>query len=463
MSEAAQSLADGALVHATAKPVQREAGRPGAVVVGQGGVPTEGYIRRISPAYGTANPGGTGQMRKQKAGTGTGEQGTDRACCLCLFPGPGSRRTPPPATSHGRSAASKPFWQVDGRRSNGQGDIVHILVCGGAGYIGSHACVALAERGHRFFVADSFVNSSPAVLQRLERLTGAPVASRHVDLRDRQAVAELFAGQSFDAVMHFAALKAVGESCERPLDYFDNNIGGTIHLLQAMKTAGVRRLVFSSSATVYGDPERVPVREDARLQITNPYGRTKLVMEQLIGDLCQSDASFRAANLRYFNPVGAHPSGTIGEDPGGPPNNLMPYICQVAVGLREKLRIFGADYPTPDGTGVRDYIHVTDLARAHVEALDYLLRTDRSITVNLGTGHGVSVLGLVHAFQQASGREIPYEIVARRPGDVAEVYADPTLAQQLLGWRATQDVDAMCRDAWRWQSMNPCGYAASAG
>lgn len=340
---------------------------------------------------------------------------------------------------------------------------MRILVCGGAGYIGSHTCVALAERGYRFVVADSFVNSSPLVLQRLERLIGAPVAFRRVDLRDRAAVAALFAGQSFDAVVHFAALKAVGESCERPLDYFDNNIGGTIHLLQAMKTAGVRRLVFSSSATVYGDPDRVPVREDARLQITNPYGRTKLVMEQLIGDLCESDAAFRAANLRYFNPVGAHPSGTIGEDPGGPPNNLMPYICQVAVGLRDRLRIFGADYPTPDGTGVRDYIHVTDLARAHVEALDYLLHADRSITVNLGTGHGVSVLGMVHAFQHASGREIPYEIVARRPGDVAEVYADPTLAQQLLGWRAALDVDAMCRDAWRWQSMNPRGYGASAG
>ena len=259
--------------------------------------------------------------------------------------------------------------------------------------------------------------------------------------------------------MHFAALKAVGESCEKPLDYFDNNIGGTIALLQAMKAAGVRRLVFSSSATVYGDPDRVPVREDAPLSVTNPYGRTKLVMEQLIGDLCQSDDAFRAANLRYFNPVGAHPSGLIGEDPNGPPNNLMPYVCQVAVGRRDKLRVFGGDYPTVDGTGVRDYIHVMDLARAHADAIEYLQRADRSLTVNLGTGQGVSVLEMVQAFERASGREVPYEIVARRSGDVAEVYADPTLARQLLGWRAQLDLNAMCQDAWRWQSMNPQGYS----
>jgi UDP-glucose 4-epimerase len=259
--------------------------------------------------------------------------------------------------------------------------------------------------------------------------------------------------------MHFAALKAVGESCERPLDYFDNNISGTISLLQTMQYAGVRRLVFSSSATVYGDPERVPVREDARLQVTNPYGRTKLVMEELIQDLCASDPGFRAANLRYFNPVGAHGSGLIGEDPAGIPNNLMPYICQVAVGRREKLQVFGDDYPTPDGTGVRDYIHVLDLARAHADALDYLLLADRNLTVNLGTGRGVSVLDLVKGFEKASGRQIPYEVVARRPGDVAEVYADPSLARELLGWEARLDVDAMCRDAWRWQSMNPQGYA----
>lgn len=336
---------------------------------------------------------------------------------------------------------------------------MRILVCGGAGYIGSHTCTVLAERGHALVVADSFVNSSPRALERLARITGQEVAWRKVDLRHRDQVAGLFADAPFDAVVHFAALKAVGESCRRPLDYFDNNIGGTIHLLQAMQAAGVRRLVFSSSATVYGDPDGVPVREDARLQVGNPYGRSKLVAEQLIGDLCASDPAFRAANLRYFNPVGAHASGLIGEDPGGIPNNLMPYICQVAVGRRERLQVFGGDWPTVDGTGVRDYIHVMDLARAHADAIDYLVREERSLTVNLGTGRGVSVLELVRAFARASGREIPHEIVARRDGDVAEVYADPSLARRLLGWRAELDVDAMCRDAWRWQSMNPDGYA----
>ncbi len=336
---------------------------------------------------------------------------------------------------------------------------MRILVFGGAGYIGCHTCVVLAERGHQVVVADNFSNSSPRAIERLQQVIGAPVEFHRVDLRDRAALSGLFTAHRFDAVVHFAALKAVGESCEKPLDYFDNNIGGTIALLQAMKAAGVRRLVFSSSATVYGDPDRVPVREDAPLRVTNPYGRTKLVMEQLIGDLCQSDDSFRAANLRYFNPVGAHPSGLIGEDPNGPPNNLMPYVCQVAVGRRDKLRVFGGDYPTIDGTGVRDYIHVMDLARAHVDAIEYLQRADRSLTVNLGTGQGVSVLEMVQAFERASGRAVPYEIVARRSGDVAEVYADPTLARQLLGWRAQLDLNAMCQDAWRWQSMNPQGYS----
>ncbi|HZF99173.1 MAG TPA: UDP-glucose 4-epimerase GalE, partial [Pseudoxanthomonas sp.] len=241
----------------------------------------------------------------------------------------------------------------------------------------------------------------------------------------------------------------------------DNNISGTVNLLQAMKRADVRRLVFSSSATVYGDPEQVPVTESARLQVTNPYGRTKLVMEHLIEDLCTYDLGFRAANLRYFNPVGAHASGLIGEDPTGIPNNLMPYICQVAVGRRERLQVFGGDYPTVDGTGVRDYIHVVDLARAHADALDYLVREDRSLTVNLGTGQGISVLELLRAFERASGRTIPYEIVARRPGDVATVFADPSMAERLLGWKAALDVDAMCRDAWRWQSANPQGYASN--
>ncbi|MEP6634821.1 MAG: UDP-glucose 4-epimerase GalE [Luteimonas sp.] len=336
---------------------------------------------------------------------------------------------------------------------------MRILVCGGAGYIGSHTCVLLAERGHRLLIADNLANSSPEVFDRLRTITGAPVDFRRVDLRNRAATAALFDGEAFDAVVHFAALKSVGESCERPLEYFDNNIAGTIHLLQAMKAAGVPRLVFSSSATVYGDPDSVPVREDAPLRVTNPYGRTKLVMEQLIGDLCANDPEFRAINLRYFNPVGAHASGLIGEDPAGIPNNLMPYICQVAVRQRPRLRIFGGDWPTVDGTGVRDYIHVVDLARAHADALDYLVRADRNATINLGTGRGISVLELVRAFADASGRDIPYDIVERRAGDVAEVYADPGLAHALLGWRAELDVDAMCRDAWRWQSMNPNGYA----
>jgi UDP-glucose 4-epimerase len=336
---------------------------------------------------------------------------------------------------------------------------MRIMLCGGAGYIGAHTCVELMARGHDVVIVDSLVNSSRRVLERIGEIVGSRPAFHDLDVRDRSGMAAVFAGNRFDAVMHFAALKAVGESCERPLDYFDNNISGTISLLQTMRHAGVRRLVFSSSATVYGDPERVPVREDARLQVTNPYGRTKLVMEELIQDLCASDPGFRAANLRYFNPVGAHGSGLIGEDPAGIPNNLMPYICQVAVGRREKLQVFGDDYPTPDGTGVRDYIHVLDLARAHADALDYLLLADRNLTVNLGTGRGVSVLDLVKGFEKASGRQIPYEVVARRPGDVAEVYADPSLARELLGWEARLDVDAMCRDAWRWQSMNPQGYA----
>lgn len=337
---------------------------------------------------------------------------------------------------------------------------MRILLCGGAGYIGGHTCVELTARGHEVVVADNLVNSSALALQRLQQVIGAPLPFHRVDMRDSAGLDALFSAQRFDAVMHFAALKSVGESCERPLDYFDNNISGTINLLKAMRRAGVRRMVFSSSATVYGDPEHVPVAEDARLQVTNPYGRTKLVMEHLIEDLCRHDPGFRAANLRYFNPVGAHPSGLIGEDPAGVPNNLMPYICQVAVGKREHLQVFGGDYPTVDGTGVRDYIHVLDLARAHADALDYLVGQDQSLTVNLGTGHGVSVLQLLQAFERASGREVPYRIVNRRPGDVAEVYADSSMAQRLLGWKAELDVDAMCRDAWRWQSMNPDGYAA---
>lgn len=338
---------------------------------------------------------------------------------------------------------------------------MRILVCGGAGYIGSHACLVFAERGHEVVIADSFVNSSPVVCDRLARLAGRTLDVRRVDLRDGAAVHALLQADRYDAVVHFAALKAVGESCERPLDYFENNIGGTIHLLQAMAACGVKQLIFSSSATVYGDPDSVPVGEDARLEVTNPYGRTKLVMEQLIGDLCVADPEFRAVNLRYFNPVGAHPSGLIGEDPAGIPNNLMPYICQVAAGRRECLNVYGGDWPTPDGTGVRDYIHVMDLAGAHADALDYLQRQGCTATVNLGTGRGISVLELVHAFERASGQRIPHRIVARRAGDVAEVYADPSLARSLFGWRAAHGLEAMCRDAWRWQAQNPEGYRPS--
>jgi len=347
---------------------------------------------------------------------------------------------------------------------------MRILVCGGAGYIGSHTCVALVERGHTPVIADNFSNSVPAVLRRLERLVGRSLEAHRVDVRDAAAMDALMARGHFDAVVHFAALKSVGESCARPLEYFDNNIGGSVVLLKAMAAHGVSRLVFSSSATVYGQPERLPLDEAARLAVTNPYGRTKLVVEQLIDDACAADPRLAAISLRYFNPVGAHPSGLIGEAPNGTPNNLMPYICQVAQGLRAELEIFGGDWPTVDGTGVRDFIHVMDLARAHVDALDALGRLDSGVledvdaalrghnTINLGVGRGVSVLELVRAFEAASGRRIPYRIVGRRPGDVAEVYADARLAEQLLGWKAELGVARMCEDAWRWQSQNPNGF-----
>ncbi|GAA4781076.1 UDP-glucose 4-epimerase GalE [Lysobacter hankyongensis] len=346
---------------------------------------------------------------------------------------------------------------------------MRILVCGGAGYIGSHTCVVLAERGHEVVIADNFSNSAPAVLDRIARLIGRAPEAHRIDVRDADALARLFAADrsdaaSFDAVIHFAALKSVGESCVRPLEYFDNNVSGTIALLRAMRAAGVGRLVFSSSATVYGAPSSLPIDESAPLSVTNPYGRTKLIVEQILEDACAADPGWRAISLRYFNPVGAHPSGLIGEAPSGVPNNLMPYICQVAVGLRERLQVYGGDWPTVDGTGVRDYIHVMDLAHAHAHAIEALGRISDPLhghrTINLGVGRGISVLELVRAFEAASGRAIPYEIVGRRPGDVAEVYADPRLADTLLGWRAERDVDAMCRDAWRWQSMNPAGYAA---
>ena len=334
-----------------------------------------------------------------------------------------------------------------------------ILVCGGAGYIGSHTCVALIERGHEVLVYDNLANSSRVAVDRIGEITGCEVPFVLGDIRDRPKLESAMA-DGVDAVVHFAALKAVGDSCVDPLTYFENNISGTITLLQAMVATGLSRLVFSSSATVYGDPDTVPVTEDAPLRVTNPYGRSKLVMEDLIGDLCVARPDFRASLLRYFNPVGAHSSGKIGEDPAGIPNNLMPFISQVAVGSRARLNIFGGDYPTRDGTGVRDYIHVVDLAEAHVSALQRLLDEDAAACeiYNLGTGQGCSVLELVRAFEIASGRPIPYEIVVRRPGDIAEAWADPSRALKVLGWQARLGLGQMCADSWRWQSNNPAGY-----
>jgi UDP-glucose 4-epimerase len=333
-----------------------------------------------------------------------------------------------------------------------------VLVCGGAGYIGSHTTVELLAKGNDVLIVDNFCNSSRRVIDHIERVSGVRPGILEADVRNRPMIDIALKRFAPDVVIHFAALKSVGESQRDPLSYFDNNVSGTITLLQAMRENAVHRLVFSSSATVYGTPEHCPVDEEAPLSVTNPYGRTKLLMEDIIGDLRASDDNFRAGILRYFNPVGAHESGLLGEDPSGTPNNLMPYICQVAVGRLPALRVYGNDYATPDGTGVRDYIHVVDLARAHVATVDYLIREDASLTVNLGTGTGFSVLDVVRAFEQASGRAIPVEIAPRRPGDVAECFADPGLAARLLGWRSEHGLDRMCADAWRWQSRFPDGF-----
>jgi len=333
-----------------------------------------------------------------------------------------------------------------------------VLVSGGAGYIGSHTVVELLAHGHEVVVVDNHANSSPQVLSQVARICGVGVPSVVLDIRDADALDEVLAGAGFDAVIHFAALKSVGESWTQPLAYFDNNISGTISLLQAMARAQVRNLVFSSSATVYGVPDRSPIGEQAALRPTNPYGRTKLVAEELLQELTGADPTFRAAVLRYFNPVGAHPSGLIGEDPHGVPNNLMPYVCQVAVGRQPRLNVFGSDYETRDGTGVRDYVHVVDLARAHVRALERLMDKGETFTVNLGTGRGYSVLEVVAAFERVSGRQIPLCYSPRRNGDVAECYASPALARDLLGWEAEFDLETMCADAWRWQSNCPDGY-----
>ena len=334
-----------------------------------------------------------------------------------------------------------------------------LLVTGGAGYIGSHTCVELLQAGYGVVVADNLCNSRREVFGRIERIAGRAVTFHECDVRDAAALRGIFGEHAIDAVLHFAGLKAVGESVDRPIEYYDNNVGGTLALCRAMAEAGVRKLVFSSSATVYGDPDAVPVREDHPLRPTNPYGHSKAMIETILQDLFRSDPAWKIALLRYFNPVGAHESGLIGEDPGGVPNNLLPFIAQVAVGRREALNVYGNDYPTADGTGVRDYIHVVDLARGHLAALEKLATTSEVLSVNLGTGRGYSVLEMVEAFRRASGRDIPYRIVARRPGDVAACYADPALAARLLGWRAERGLERICRDAWRWQSMNPDGYA----
>jgi len=327
-----------------------------------------------------------------------------------------------------------------------------VLVTGGAGYIGSHTCVALAAAGVQAIVLDNFSNSRRSVLDRVAAITGEAPTLLQGDVRDPDCLAKVFAEHPIGAVIHFAALKAVGESVREPLRYYDNNVAGTVALLRAMQTAGVRTLVFSSSATVYGEPAILPIREDFPLSATNPYGWTKLMMEQVLADVDAAEpGAWRIARLRYFNPVGAHESGLIGEDPQDIPNNLLPYVAQVAAGQRDCLSVFGGDYATPDGTGVRDYIHVCDLADGHVAALRYLQAHAGLLTLNLGTGRPVSVLEMVSAFERASGHPVPYQIVPRRPGDVAQCWADPALAERMLGWKARHGVDRMCQDAWRWQ------------
>ena len=334
-----------------------------------------------------------------------------------------------------------------------------ILVTGGLGYIGSHTCVVLAEAGYELAIVDNLSNAKPLVLERIRELApGARIAFHEVDLRNQQALERIFSSSPIHAVIHFAGLKAVGESVAKPLLYYDNNVGGTLALLGAMAKHGVRRIVFSSSATVYGEPAQLPIPESHRLAPTNPYGQTKLMIEQLLADYSGSDPDFRFVSLRYFNPTGAHPSGRIGEDPAGIPNNLFPYIAQVAVGRRAALNVWGRDYPTPDGTGVRDYIHVVDLAEGHVAALRFLKEKQKSVTANLGTGRGYSVLEAVQAFERASGKSIALEFAPRRAGDVAACYADAALAARELGWQTRFGLDEMCRDVWRWQSRNPEGY-----
>ncbi|WHY33829.1 UDP-glucose 4-epimerase GalE [Cytobacillus firmus] len=333
-----------------------------------------------------------------------------------------------------------------------------ILVTGGAGYIGSHAAVELLNNGYKIVILDNLTNSQMESINRVKELTGQDFPFYQYDLLDKDALETLFEKYQFDAVMHFAGLKAVGESVSIPLKYYHNNITGTLNLCEVMAAHDVKKLVFSSSATVYGHPDRVPIDESFPLSATNPYGRTKLMIEEILRDLYTSDSSWRIALLRYFNPIGAHESGRIGENPTGIPNNLMPYITQVAIGKREKLSVFGNDYDTHDGTGVRDYIHVVDLVKGHLKALQYLDEHEGVDTFNLGTGTGYSVLDLVNTFSSITSKEIPYETVERRPGDIGVCYANPEKAEKILGWRAEKDLRAMCEDSWKWQSKNPNGY-----
>jgi UDP-glucose 4-epimerase len=338
-----------------------------------------------------------------------------------------------------------------------------ILVTGGAGYIGSHTCLELLRAGREVVVVDNLCNSNEESLRRVRRLAGRDLTFHRADLRDAAALEQVFAAHRLDSVIHFAGLKAVGESVEKPLVYWDNNVVGTVRLLEAMVRHGVKTLVFSSSCTVYGDPASVPIREDFPTSAVNPYGMTKLTIERMLSEMRRADSAWDIALLRYFNPAGADSSGQIGEDPGGIPSNLVPYITQVAVGKLESLKIYGNDYPTRDGTGVRDYIHVTDLAQGHLAALDRLASHPGLVTCNLGTGKGYSVLEILRAFERTVGRPIPHRIAARRPGDVAEAWADPTLARTELGWVAKRDLDEMCADAWRWQTLNPQGFAPARG
>lgn len=335
---------------------------------------------------------------------------------------------------------------------------MNILVTGGAGYIGSHACVELINVGYKVIVVDNLYNSSLESIRRVEDIVGSSIPFHKVDIRDKQALTYVFEKYSIDGVIHFAGLKAVGESVEKPIEYYDINVGGTFILAEVMRKFGCKTFVFSSSATVYGDPHTVPIKEDFPLSVTNPYGRSKLMIEKFLQDVFVADDTWHIALLRYFNPVGAHKSGQIGEDPNDTPNNLIPYISQVAIGKLEKLSIFGGDYNTPDGTGVRDYIHVVDLAKGHVKALQALKNKPQVLIVNLGTGKGYSVLDMIKAFEKASGKRVPYQIVDRRPGDIATCYADPAYAVEILDWKAKHELDEMCEDTWRWQFQNPNGY-----